>query len=98
MQSLVLPGDLNSRFAVGTAPVGWILALDYLPGEAWNVHEVAQAEAVMLLLRNTPHEMAKSPEMIEFFLRVARNAVCYAGRRCDAVEAASRILDLVSRK
>ena len=25
----------------------------------------------MLLLRNTPHEMARSPEMVDFFLRVA---------------------------
>ncbi len=40
----------------------------------------------MLLLSNTPHEMAQSPDMIDFFLSVADKAVCFAGRRGDAVE------------
>jgi hypothetical protein len=98
-QSLVLPEELNAGFAVCSAPVGWIFALDYVVGEeAWNMHEMAQSEAVMLLLRNTPHEMAHSPEIVDFFLRVAANAVCYAGQRCDAAEAATRVIDLIHRK
>jgi len=98
-QSLVLPEELNASFATRPAPIGWILALDYVPGEAsWDVHEMSQGEAVMLLLRNTPHEMAQSPEMVDFFLRVAANAICYAGKRCDVAEAATRVFDLIGRK
>ncbi len=97
-QSLVLPEDLNASYAVRTAPVGWILALDYVPGGEWDVQEMAQGEAVMLLLRNTPHEMAESPEMVEFFLRVAANAACFAGQRCDVAEAATHIINLIGQK
>ena len=98
LQTLVLPEELNAGFAPHPAPVGWILALDYNPGATWDVQELSQGEAVMLLLRNTPHEMAKSPEMIDFFLRVADKAVCFAGKRGDAAEAATQLLDQISHK
>jgi hypothetical protein len=98
MQSLVLPEELNARFANQPAPVGWILALDYVPGGKWDIHELSQSEAVMLLLRNTPHEMAKSPEMIDFFLRVAGKAFCFDGERGEVAEAATRVFDLVREK
>ena len=98
MQSLVLPEELNSSFVSHPAPVGWILAVDYVPSGEWDVQEISQSSAVMILLRNTPHEMAQSPEMIDSFVRVAGNAVCLAGKRGDAVEAANRVLDLVRRK
>jgi hypothetical protein len=52
----------------------------------------------MTLLRNTPHEMAQSPEMIDSFICLAGKAACFAGKRGDALEAASHILDLVGRK
>jgi hypothetical protein len=42
--------------------------------------------------------MAQSPEMVDFFLRVAANAICYAGKRCDVAEAATRVFDLIGRK
>ena len=98
LQSLVLPEELNSCFASDPAPVGWILAVDYVAGAEWNVQKISQSDAVMILLRNTPHEMTQSPEMIDFFVRVAGNAVCVAGKRGDAVEAASHIFDLVGGK
>ncbi len=98
MQSLVLPEELSARFASEPAPVGWILALDYVSGGHWEIQELSQGEAVMLLLRNTPHEMAKSPEMIDFFLRVADKALCFEGTRGEAAEAAVRVLDLVRAK
>lgn len=98
LQSLVLPEDLNASFASSPAPVGWILALDYVPGGAWAIHELSQGETVMLLLRNSPHEMAHSPEMVDFFVRAAANAVCFEGQRGDAVEAVTHILDLIQRK
>ena len=98
LQSLVLPEELNTSFAVEPARVGWIIALDYIPGAAWDVSEMSQGEAVMLLLRNTPHEMAESPAMVEFFLRVAGDASCFRGIRGDAVEAATRIFNLLGHK
>ena len=98
LQSLVLPEELNAQFANQPAPVSWILALDYVPGGRWKIHELSQGEAVMLLLRNTPHEMEKSPEMIDFFLRVAEKALCFEGERGEAAEAATCILDLIRRK
>lgn len=97
-QSLVLPQAMNSRFATEPVPVGWIVAVDYVPEAEWKIREISQGEAVMLLLRNTPHEMADKPEMTDFFIRLAANAVSYTGTRGEAVEAASRVLELVSRK
>ena len=94
-QSLFLPEDLGSTYAVGAAPVGWIFALDYVSSGAWDVHEIEKAEAVMLLLRNTPHEMAISPAMVDFFLHTAAHAVCYAGQRCEVAEAATHVLKLI---
>ena len=40
LQSLVLPEELNARFATCSAPVGWIFALDYVPGAEWDLHEI----------------------------------------------------------
>ena len=97
-QTLVLPGDLNANFMMESVPVGWILAVDYDPEAAWNICEISQGEAIMLLLRNTPHEMGQSPEMIDLFMRAVSDAGCYAGTRGDVVEAAGLVLDLVSGK
>lgn len=96
-QSLVLPAELNADFACQSVPVGWILALEYVPRGRWEIQQLSQGEAVMLLLRNTPHEMAKSPEMIDFFLRVAGNAQCFKGKRGEAADAAAQVFDLVGR-
>ena len=97
-QTLTLPQDLNASFAREPVPVGWIVAVDYDPEVMWNVQQISQGEAVMLLLRNTPHEMGQSPEMINLFTRSAALAECYAGTRGDVVEAAERVLELVSGK
>lgn len=98
-QSLTLPTDLNASFAAGrSAPVRWIFAAGFAPGSIWDIHETSQGEAVMLLLRNTPHQIERSPEIVDLFFRVASKAVCYEGTRCDAIEAVDRILDIVCRK
>jgi hypothetical protein len=97
-QSLVLPKELNARFATDPAPVGWILALDYVPGASWKIHELSQSEAVLLLLRNTPHELEKSPGMVDLFLGVAARAKCFEGERGEAAEAAIYVLDLIRQK
>lgn len=97
-QSLVLPQHLNAKFASEPASAGWIIAVEYAPEGAWEVSEISQGQAVMLLLQNTPHEMATAPDLLERFVRLASGAECYAGQRGDVAEAAERILDLVRRK
>lgn len=98
-QSLTLPADLNASYDFGQpVPVRWIFATSYAPESSWDIREMSQGEAVMLLLRNTPHEMAQTPEMVNRFVRVAGSATCYQGSRGDAGEAAERILDLIRRK
>lgn len=98
LQSLVLPEELNARFASQPAPVGWILALEYVPGGELELRELSQSEVVMLLLRNTPHELANSPEMIDFFLRVAGNARGFEGKRGEAAESAAKVFDLLRHR
>lgn len=95
-QSAVFPEELNARFAIGPTRVGWILATHYVPGEEWSAHEIPQSEAVTLLLRNTPHEMEQSPQMLDIFIRAVSGASCFSGKRGDAAEAAERILQLVA--
>jgi hypothetical protein len=97
-QSIVLPEELNAKFAAYPASVGWIVAVDYIAGDQWGVRLLPQSEAVLLLLRNTPHEMAQSPELVDFFHHAVASAVCYEGRRGDAEEAIGHILDLVRKQ
>jgi hypothetical protein len=42
--------------------------------------------------------MGKSPEMVDFFLRVAGDAKCFVGKRGEAAEAAIRILNMIRHK
>jgi hypothetical protein len=97
-QSLVLPEELNSRFASQSAPVGWLVAIDYSPAAEWDVQAISQSEAIMLLLRNTPHEMAKSPTMLDYFQSAVEQAACYKGRRGDVGESADRLVELIRQK
>ena len=94
-QSPVLPAELGSRFTKEPVPVGWILALEYRPESAWEVREVPQSEGLMILLRNTPHPLAESPEMVDSFLHAVSGAMCFAGSRGDAVQGADQILRLI---
>lgn len=95
-QTLILPKDLNASFAAEPVAVAWIFAIEYDPGSIWHVTALSNSETVMLLLRNTPHEMDKSPEMIDSFVRLAANAACYAGVRGEAAETVDQILQMVS--
>jgi hypothetical protein len=97
-QALVLPEELGSIYALHPAPVGWIVAVNYEPEGEFVIHSLPQSEAVMLLLRNTPHEMSQSPGLVDCFVRAAANAICYQGSRGDAKSAAAHILDLVQQR
>ena len=95
-QSPALPSDFGSEFASEPVRVGWILALEYRPGSNWEVRSVPQSEALMILLKNTPHSMAGSPEMVDSFLHAVAGAQCFGGYRGDVEQGADQILQLIS--
>ncbi|MFZ0745652.1 MAG: hypothetical protein WAM85_14670 [Terracidiphilus sp.] len=95
-QSPVLPGEFNAPVGDAPARVGWILALEYQPDYNWSVDLVPQSEAVITLLKNTPHFLKESPDMVSTFQRAVEGAACYAGRRADAVPAVDQILRLIA--
>jgi hypothetical protein len=95
-QTLVLPEELNSKYAIAPASIGWIFAVEFVSGGEWHVRQMPQSEAVMLLLRNTPHEAGQSPQLLEMFLKVASGTICFSGRRGEAAQAAEKILQLVT--
>ena len=94
-QSPTLPEEFNACFADGPVPIGWILNLEYEAGSVWSVQKVPQGEAVLILLKNTPHALAESPAMTTTFLQAVTKAGCYSGRRGDVIPAADQILKLV---
>jgi len=87
--------DFNAQVGDGPAPVGWILALEYEPVGAWSIVAVPQSMALLTLLRNTPHILAESPDIVRVFHRAVARAACYAGSRADAVDAVEHILRLI---
>lgn len=92
----VLAGECNALIGDTPAPVGWILALEYLPECTWSVAAVPQSEALLILLRNTPHILAETRDMVEIFQRAVAGAACYSGRRSEAAEAVGQILQLLN--
>lgn len=91
----VLPGECNASVGDAPVPVGWILSLEYKPADTWSVAAVPQSEVVLTLLRNTPHVLAESSNMVGAFQRAVAGAACYAGCRSEAVQAADQIIQLV---
>jgi hypothetical protein len=91
----ILPGECNASVGEDPAPVGWILSLQYLPGCTWSVAAITQSEALLTLLRNTPHILAESPDMVRVFERAVTGSICYAGCRNEATDAVDQILQLV---
>jgi hypothetical protein len=92
----MLPAECNATVADTPYPVGWILSLQYLPGCSWDVTAVTQSEALLILLRNTPHVLAESPSMVQVFERAVRGAICCTGHRNEATDAVDHILRLMS--
>ena len=94
-QSPVLPQEFNVPIGDAPAPVGWILALEYVPGSTWYVSSLPHGEAVMMLLKNTPHYLAEMPDLVEVFQRAVAGASCFSGQRDEAVPAVDHILKIV---
>ena len=93
----VLAGEFNAPIGRASAPVGWIMSIRYEPSSTWDVESIPQGEAVLTLLRNTPHVLAETPDLIAMFQRAVEGAVCYTGHRAEAAQAADEILRLVSK-
>jgi hypothetical protein len=91
----MLPSECNASFGENPAPVGWILSLQYVSGCTWSVAPITQSEGLLTLLRNTPHILAESPEMVQVFEHAVTGAICYAGHRNEAADAADQILRLI---
>ena len=91
----VLPEECGSRMGSGPLPVRWIIGLVYNPEKAWKVSSVSQGETVVLLLQNTPHVWARTPDLPEMLSRTVAGAACFVGTRGEAAEAAEQILGLV---
>jgi hypothetical protein len=79
------------------APLGWIVSVERQEGAAWSVRSQPQSEALLSLLRNTPHVMQDRPALRDTLRRAAASAACFAGVRGEAAQAASGILEIVSR-
>lgn len=91
----MLPEEYDSGVAQESAPVQWILFIEYKPDGAWNVCEVSQSVAMLSLLKNTPHALADAPEMVGSFERAVSGAVCLRGERGEVSDAADQILRFV---
>lgn len=91
----MLAGECNAPVGNAPAQVGWILALQYLAESPWSVAPISQSEALLTLLRNTPHVLAESPEMVNMFQCAVAGAACYAGHRNEAADAVDQIMQLV---
>lgn len=93
----VLAGEFNAPIGLASAQVGWIMSLHYGPSCTWGVESIPQGEAVLTLLRNTPHVLAETPDLTAMFQRAVESAVCYTGYRAEAAQATDEILRLVSK-
>lgn len=95
-QTPALPEGYGAATGLEPVPVGWIFSLQYQPSCDWNVAPIAQSDAMLMLLRNTPHILAESPDIVGIFQKAVAGARCYSGVRPEAAQAADEILRLAS--
>lgn len=95
-QTPMLPAELGATIGDSPAPVRWILFLEYQPSYSWKVTPVSKSEALLMLLQNTPHTLADSPDLIGVLQGAVTGADSYVGRRPEAVHAVDQILKLVA--
>jgi len=92
----VLASEWNATVGCGPAPVALVLALEYAPGATWNIRRVPQSEMLLTLLKNTPHSVSESRDLVAPLLRTSKGAACFAGVRGEAGDAAGRIMALAA--
>ena len=91
-----LPSAWNARTADSPAPVRLILSVEWRRGGRWHVRQIPQSETLLLLLRNTPQEMAEFPEIVGLLRTAVSSAACYTGVRGEAARAAGRVIELLA--
>lgn len=91
-----LPENWGAKAGNAPVPVRWILALEYDPGATWSIQPVPQSEALLILLRNTPHALADAPRIVTPLRTAAAASRCYLGKRENARDAAGQILRIVA--
>ena len=91
LQHPVLP----ARFAAQALPAGLILSIRYQAGATFQVERISHSEALLGLLRNTPHVLAEKPEIMAPLRAAADRAGSFVGTRGEAGDAAQRILEMV---
>ena len=91
-----LPSTGNGAAAESDAPVRLIAFLKWIPGGKWNVRPIPQSEALLALLGNSPRAMETDPGMPRALRPSVSSAVCYAGERGEAAEAAGHLIQLLT--
>jgi len=91
----MLPEECNAQVGDSAAPIGWILALRYMPDSPWSVSAICQSEALVVLLQNTPHFLAETPEMLQSFQRAVAGTASYIGCQSNVPQAADEILKII---
>lgn len=94
-QSPVPAEECGGQTAIGPARLRWILGVQYRAGSTWSIAPVSQSAGVMMLLQNTPHAWAETPNLVQTVERAVATAACFSGTRGEARDAASEILRLV---
>jgi hypothetical protein len=95
-QSPRLAAELGGTVAHEPVRAGLIVGVRRVAGAALDLTPTTQAEAVLLLLRNTPHELADAPWILAPIARAVEGTACYVGVRGEAAGAAASILALAS--
>jgi hypothetical protein len=91
-----LPSAWDAASAGSPAPVRLILFLEWRRGGQWDVRQIPQSEALLLLLQNAPQEMAEFPEIVGLLQTAVASANCYAGFRGEARGAAAHVIELLA--
>ncbi len=94
----MLVQESSAAIGSGPAPVALILALEYVPGAAWNVRPTPQSEMLLMLLKSTPHKLGDTGALLDSLLRASGAAACYAGVRGEAADTAGRIVELLAAR
>lgn len=80
----------------GALDVGLILSLRFVADGRLSLHPVAASEAMMMLLRNTPHQLGERKALASTVLHAVRHAAAYEGVRGEAAPAADAIMQWAS--
>jgi hypothetical protein len=92
----VLAADLGGTVERGPVPTALVLGLRHAAGATLDLDPMSQGDGVLLLLRNTPQALREHPWILGSLERAVEGAICYAGRRGEARDAATAILRLAT--